>query len=233
MIEADRVAACNHVLMGLGIDLDAVELDHALTHRSYAYENGGSPDNERLEFLGDAVLGLIVTDALYATHPDVNEGTLAKMRASVVNSRALAQVARDLDLGQALLLGRGEGTTGGRNKPSILADTVEALLGAVYCQHGLIAATEVVHRLFQPLLDAAADRGAGLDWKTSLQELTATMGLGVPEYAVEDSGPDHDKAFIASVILSGNTYGTGAGSTKKEAEQNAAEATYAALHTDA
>jgi len=233
MIEADRVAACRHVLAGLGIDLDAVELDHALTHRSYSYENSGSPDNERLEFLGDAVLGLIVTDALYATHPDVTEGTLAKMRASVVNSRALAQVARDLDLGQALLLGRGEETTGGRNKPSILADTVEALLGAVYCQHGLIAATEVVHRLFQPLLAAAADRGAGLDWKTSLQELTASMGLGVPEYAVADSGPDHHKAFIASVILSGNAYGTGAGSTKKEAEQNAAEATYVALHADA
>ncbi|MBA8925984.1 ribonuclease-3 [Kutzneria viridogrisea] len=204
----------------------------ALTHRSYAYENGGLPPNERLEFLGDAVLSLVVTDHLYSTHPDLPEGQLAKLRASVVNMHALAGVARTLGeggLGAHLLLGRGEELTGGRDKASILADGLEAMIGAVYLAHGIDIAREVVHRLFDPLLIEAPLRGAGLDWKTSLQELTASEQLGVPEYRVDDEGPDHRKEFTATVFVGGRPYGSGDGRTKKEAEQKAAEAAYRTL----
>ena len=166
-------------------------LERALTHRSYAYENGGLPTNERLEFLGDSVLGVVVTETLYPTHPDLSEGRLAKLRAAVVNARALAGVARDLALGRHIKLGRGEETTGGRDKASILSDTVEAVIGAIHLSGGIEASAEVVHRLFDPLMEEAASMGAGLDWKTSLQELSATLGLGVPEYVIEDDGPDH------------------------------------------
>jgi ribonuclease-3 len=220
------------LLEALGVQLDAELLELALTHRSYAYENGGLPPNERLEFLGDAVLGLVVTDHLYRTHPNLPEGQLAKLRASVVNMHALAGVARGLGedgLGAYLLLGRGEELTGGRNKASILADGLEAVLGAVYLQFGMDSARGTVHRLFDPLLAEAPLRGAGLDWKTSLQELTAAAGLGVPEYRVDDQGPDHRKEFTATVVVGGQSYGTGDGRTKKEAEQKAAEAAYHVL----
>ncbi|HEU0086663.1 MAG TPA: ribonuclease III, partial [Pseudonocardiaceae bacterium] len=189
------------LLTALGIDVDAELLTLALTHRSYAYESGGLEPNERLEFLGDAVLSLVVTDHLYRTHPQLAEGQLAKLRASVVNMHALAGVARLLGtrgLGEYVLLGRGEELTGGRDKTSILADTTEALIGAVYLQHGLEVARALVHRLFDPLLVAAPLLGAGLDWKTSLQELTAARGLGVPEYRVVEDGPDHLKEFTAT-----------------------------------
>ncbi|KAA2253590.1 ribonuclease III [Solihabitans fulvus] len=221
------------LLEALGVQMDAELLVLALTHRSYAYENGGLPPNERLEFLGDAVLGLVVTDHLYTTHPDLPEGQLAKLRASVVNMHALAGVARVLGaggLGAHLLLGRGEELTGGRDKDSILADGLEAMLGAVYLAHGIDTARQVIHRLFDPLLAEAPLRGAGLDWKTSLQELTATAGLGVPEYRVEDQGPDHRKEFTATVLVAGRGYGSGDGRTKKEAEQKAAEAAYRVLY---
>lgn len=204
-------------------ELDPELLDRALTHRSYAYENGGLPTNERLEFLGDSVLGLIVTEALYRTHPDLSEGRLAKLRAAVVNARALAEVARAIGLGEHIRLGRGEESTGGREKASILSDTVEALIGAVHLSGGLEVSAPLVHRLFDPLMDAAAALGAGLDWKTSLQELAAQQGLGVPEYVIEDEGPDHLKTFSARVRLGENLYGHGAGRSKKEAEQQAAE----------
>ncbi|HEU0127558.1 MAG TPA: ribonuclease III, partial [Pseudonocardiaceae bacterium] len=169
-------------------ELDPELLKQALTHRSFAYENGGLPTNERLEFLGDAVLGVVVTEALYLAHPDLSEGRLAKLRAAVVNARALAEVGRTLGLGEHILLGRGEESTGGRDKASILSDTVEALIGAIYLDRGYQTASAVVHHLFDPLMAAAADLGAGLDWKTSLQELSADRGLGVPEYLVDDSG---------------------------------------------
>ena len=172
-----------------GIPFEPSLLERALTHRSYAYENGGLPTNERLEFLGDSVLGVVITSALYHNHPDLPEGQLAKLRASVVNMHALADVARALGphgLGPHLLLGKGEETTGGRDKASILADTLEALLGAIYLERGLDAAGEVIHRLFDPLMAESAGRGAALDWKTSLQELTAALGLGVPDYVIED-----------------------------------------------
>jgi ribonuclease-3 len=215
-----------------GVALDPDICERALTHRSYAYENGGLPTNERLEFLGDAVLGLVVTSALYLAHPDLAEGQLAKLRASVVNMRALADVARTLGpggLGAHLYLGKGEESTGGRDKASILADTLEALLGAIYLQHGLDVAGQVVHHLFDPVMADAAKRGAGLDWKTSLQELTAAMALGVPEYRIEEEGPDHAKTFTATAVVAGEELGTGVGRSKKEAEQKAAELTWRRL----
>lgn len=213
----------------LGVTLERALVVRALTHRSFAYENGNLPTNERLEFLGDSVLGLVVTDALYTRHPDLPEGQLAKLRAAVVNMRALADIGRRLGIGEFLLLGRGEETSGGRDKSSILADTLEALIGAVYLEHGIDVARAFVHRLVDPLLASSAALGAGLDWKTSLQELTATAGLGVPEYAVAEEGPDHAKLFEATVIVSGQPRGTGNGRSKKEAEQKAASAAFQAL----
>jgi ribonuclease-3 len=215
----------------LGCAVDAALLRRALTHRSYAYENGGLPTNERLEFLGDAVLGLVVTDTLFRTHPDLPEGQLAKLRSAVVNARALAVVGRELGLGTHLLLGRGEETTGGRDKSSILADTVEAVIGAVYVDRGLDEASELVHRLFDGLIEASARMGAGLDWKTSLQELTAATGLGVPEYHIHDEGPDHEKFFTAVVRVGGEARGSGTGRSKKEAEQEAASAAWHRLRS--
>jgi ribonuclease-3 len=213
----------------LGWTVDAALLERALTHRSYAYEHGGLPTNERLEFLGDSVLGLVVTDTLYRAHPELPEGQLAKLRAAVVNSRALAGVGRKLDLGRFIRLGRGEQGTGGRDKSSILADTLEAIIGAVYLDQGLDAASELVHRLFDPLIEASAGLGAGLDWKTSLQELTAATGIGVPEYVVSETGPDHEKTFTALARVGGVDYGTGVGRSKKEAEQQAAESAWRAI----
>ncbi len=209
--------------------LDAEMLDRALTHRSYAYENGGLPTNERLEFLGDSVLGVVVTDTLFRAHPDLSEGRLAKLRAAVVNARALAEVARKIDLGRHIKLGRGEESTGGRNKSSILSDTVEALIGAVYLSGGFEASSAVVHLLFDPMMENAARLGAGLDWKTSLQELSAEHSLGVPEYVIEDDGPDHEKTFTAQVKVGDSLYGHGTGRSKKEAEQQAAETAYLAI----
>ena len=213
----------------LGLLIESGLLERALTHRSFAYENGGLPTNERLEFLGDSVLGLVVTDALYRRHPELPEGQLAKLRAAVVNMRALADVARGLDLGDHVRLGRGEETTGGRDKSSILADTLEALLGAAYLDHGIEVARALVHRLIDPLLASSVTLGAGLDWKTSLQELTATLGLGVPEYAIEEEGPDHQKVFHAAAVVGEQAWGTGTGRSKKEAEQQAASAAWQEL----
>ncbi len=218
--------------VALGTALSPALLEQALTHRSYAYENGGLPTNERLEFLGDSVLGLVVTDALYTNHPDLAEGSLAKLRASVVSTRALAGVARDLGLGRWMRLGKGEDVTGGRDKASILADTMEAIIGAVYLERGLEGATKLVRALFDPLMRAAAQDGAALDWKTALQELTATRGLGVPEYEISESGPDHAKAFVARAVIAGDGLGQGAGKSKKQAEQQAAEGAWRALHPD-
>lgn len=213
----------------IGVEVDAGIVLRSLTHRSYAYEKGGLPTNERLEFLGDSVLGLVVTDTLFRRHPDLPEGQLAKLRAAVVNMRALADVSRGLRLGEFIRLGRGEEGTGGRDKSSILADTLEAIIGAVYLDRGLDTASEFVHRLFDPLIATASGLGAGLDWKTSLQELTASEMLGVPEYQVDESGPDHQKTFRATVRVAGESYGLGEGRSKKEAEQQAAESAWKAI----
>jgi ribonuclease-3 len=223
------VVGRQELMARLKVVLDDGILERALTHRSYAYEHGGLPTNERLEFLGDSVLGLVVTDSLFRGHPDLPEGQLAKLRAAVVNSKALAGVGRDLELGAHLRLGRGEETTGGRDKSSIVADTVEAVIGAVYIDRGLAVATELVRRLFDPLIEQAAALGAGLDWKTSIQELSSSLGLGVPDYVIEESGPDHQKAFVARVRLGEELFGAGQGASKKEAEQHAAQAAYQSL----
>lgn len=213
----------------LGVDVDLETLERSVTHRSFAYENGGLPTNERYEFLGDAVLGLVVTDALFHLHPELPEGQLAKLRAAVVNSRALADVARDLGIGDHLRLGKGEETTGGRDKSSILADTLEAVLGGVYLSCGLEVASGLVHTLFDGLIEGAGSLGAGLDWKTSLQELSASYDLGVPVYIVEESGPDHAKTFTARVRVGTQEYGGGTGKSKKEAEQQAAASAWQQL----
>jgi ribonuclease-3 len=213
----------------LGVSVSGETLDRALTHRSYAYENGGLPTNERLEFLGDSVLSLVVTDTLFNGHPDLPEGQLAKLRAAVVQMNTLAEVARDLHLGEFVKLGRGEEGTGGRDKPSILADTLEAVIGATYIDCGLDDASALVHRLFDHVIVRSALLGAGLDWKTSLQELTADRALGVPEYQVKDSGPDHQKLFRAVVKVGSRELGSGEGRSKKAAEQLAAEAAYRAI----
>ena len=232
MNDRRRRPPINHLEAAFGIAFDVDLLERALTHRSYAYENGGLPTNERLEFLGDSVLGVVITTALFNNHPDLPEGQLAKLRASVVNMRALAEVARRLGpdgLGPYLLLGKGEETTGGRDKNSILADTLEALLGAIYLQYGLDTAAVVIHRLFDPLMAESAGRGAALDWKTSLQELTSTLSLGVPEYRIDEAGPDHAKTFTAWVVVAGKRYGGADGRSKKEAEQRAAETAWREL----
>jgi ribonuclease-3 len=217
----------------LEIDLDPQLLTLALTHRSYAYENGGLPHNERLEFLGDAVLGVVVTEHLYRSYPDLPEGRLAKLRAAVVNSNSLADVARGLDLGSAILLGRGEQATGGSDKSSILADSFEALLGAVLISAGRDAADRLVRHLFDPLVEAAAGLGAGLDWKTSLQELVADLGRGSVGYRITESGPDHDKRFEAVALVDGRTFDAGGGTSKKQAEQRAAEHAFRELAAEA
>lgn len=223
------------LLEALGIELPAELLTIALTHRSYSYENGGVPTNERLEFLGDSVLGLTITEELYHRHPDRSEGDLAKLRASIVNTQALADVGRNLTehgLGAYLLLGKGEEASGGADKSSIVADGVESLLGAIYLEHGVTVAREVILRLFATLLDTAPTLGAGLDWKSSLQELTASQGLGAPAYVVTSTGPDHDKEFTAIVVVGERDYGRGVGRTKKEAELKAAAAAWHALTGD-
>jgi len=235
MAVASAEEPANQARLGeaLGVAVDPELLQRALTHRSYAYEHGGVPHNERLEFLGDSVLGVVITETLYRQHPDLAEGKLAKLRASVVNMRALADVARKIGdeggLGSYLRLGRGEEVTGGRDKASILADTVEALLGAIYIQHGLPVASEVIHALFDGLLSEVANHGAGLDWKTSLQELTAELSAGVPEYVITSSGPDHAKTFTAQACVRGELFAASTGRNKKEAEQAAAATAYRLL----
>ena len=219
----------SELLDALEVDLPEELLTLALTHRSYAYEHGGLPTNERLEFLGDAVLGLTVTDELYHRHPTRPESDLAKMRAGVVNTQALAEVARSLTdqgLGAHLLLGRGELKSGGMDKSSILADGLESLLGAIYLHSGIEAARKVILRLFSELLDA----GGLLDWKTSLQELAAARALCTVAYRVTATGPDHKREFTAVVVVMETEYGSGTGRTKKEAEQKAAEKACQALN---
>lgn len=212
----------------LGVDIPDDILIKSLTHRSYAFEHDTQP-NERLEFLGDAVLGIVVTDALFTRHPESAEGELAKMRSAVVSAQALSELARSIGLGEFIRLGRGEETTGGREKRSILADALEAVFGAVYVSLGMAVATEMILRLTEPQLRATASLGAGLDWKTSLQELTAQLGLGAPEYVIKEAGPEHQKVFTAFVKLKDGYYGRGSGSSKKAAEQEAARLTYVEL----
>ena len=201
----------------------------ALTHRSHAFENDLAANNERLEFLGDAVLGVVVTDMAFREFPEMPEGELAKLRAAIVNMGALADVARDLGLGRFILLGRGEEMSGGRDKSSILADALEALLGAIYLDRGLPTVHKLIERVFRPRMIAYV-RGEGeRDYKTILQELASAEVHAVPEYRIRERGPDHQKEFTATVFLAGKEWGAGMGRSKKEAEQQAAHEAYIRL----
>ncbi|WP_448812004.1 ribonuclease III [Agromyces bauzanensis] len=206
----------------LQIEVDPELLLLALTHRSFAYENGGIPTNERLEFLGDSILGQAVTVKLFRDHPELDEGELAKRRASLVSSAALAEVGRSIGLGPYIRLGRGETMTGGADKPSILADTVEAIIGAVYLDAGGEVATQLVLRLVAPLLGDPDRFGAAMDPKTSLQEIAARRGAPPPVYTLSESGPDHNKHFVAIVAVGELVQASGEGSSKKQAEMAAA-----------
>lgn len=193
----------------------------ALVHRSFAFENGLLP-NERLEFLGDAVLALVVTDEIFHLQPDAQEGRLAKVRAAAVKTSSLAEVARDLGLGEFVLLGKGESASGGSDKDSILADTLEAVIGAYYLDQGFGAAYELVQRLFAPRIAEVVESRSALDFKTALQELVAAQYSTLPVYEVTDEGPDHQKTFTAVVSVAGRSVGHGGGKNKKQAEQRAA-----------
>ncbi len=201
---------------------DRAFLDRALSHRSWCAENGGHESNERLEFLGDSVLGLIVTDDVYVRFPHLPEGQLSEVRAGVVNARALGDVAVEMRLGEYILLGKGEDAGGGRTKQSILADALEALIAAVYLDGGLGAASRLVLKWFDDRIGEAATGPGGRDYKTRLQEIAAQRSLGRPRYLVRDEGPDHAKRFFATVMLDGEASGAGEGNSKKEAEQAAA-----------
>ncbi len=204
-------------------------LEQALRHRSWCAEQGGAASNERLEFLGDAVLGLVIAELAYRTHPDLAEGAMAKARADVVNTRVLAGVAEELGVGPELRLGRGEDLSGGRHKASILADAVEAVIGAVYLDGGLEAARQLVVGLLGPRLDEAAAGPGGADHKSRLQELAVERGLGVPRYEVRGSGPDHARRYQATVYVADQRLGAGEGRSNKDAEQAAARAAFGAL----
>jgi ribonuclease III len=214
----------------LGYDFaDLALLRRALAHRSWCAEFGGMPSNERLEFLGDAVLGWVIAEIVYNRHGDLPEGKLTDLRKSVVNATALAEVAEAIGLGEWLLLGKGEDAAGGRQKSSILSDAFEAVLGAVYLDGGVDAAKALVSRLFCDRLEVAAGQLDRLDHKTVLQELTARLYDTAPVYLLSESGPDHAKTFKATVLVAGNALGEGQGKSKKLAEQQAASQAFDAL----
>ena len=201
----------------------------AMTHSSYAAEHEGEPSNERLEFLGDAVVGLVLADEMYRRHATFDEGVLTDLRKSVVNAAALAEVALEVGIGPCLRLGKGEDAAGGRSKPSILSDAFEAVLGAVYLDGGMHAAEALVERLFADRMVVAAQRLDRLDHKTLLKELTARLHDSAPVYVLSDTGPDHEKRFFATVIVQGVAVGHGEGRSKKMAEQAAAEQAWLSL----
>lgn len=214
-------------ILELPLSEDLITL--ALTHRSFAYESGGLPTNERLEFLGDSVIGLVITEELYRRFPDLDESRLSPLRSGVVSTRALADVARKLKLGESLRLGKGEEVTGGRDKSSILADALEALFGAIYVEHGLPGAKRAIIAMMSAAIEESLSRGVMLDGKTALQELLAARALGTPEYEIAESGPDHAKEFQATAIVGGERVSQGRGRSKREAEQEAARLAYEVL----
>jgi ribonuclease III len=207
-------------------------LELALTHRSWCAEHPGTASNERLEFLGDSVLGLAVTDHVYAAYPDVSEGHLAKVRASVVSAPTLGAVAREVELGAVLRLGKGEEQSGGRAKQSILADALEAVIGAVYVDADWDRARSLVLRLLGDRIAVASIGPGGEDFKTRLQELVARRHDAAPSYTLAEKGPDHGKRFFATVIVEGEELGRGEGTSKKQAEQDAARVAWNALVGD-
>ncbi len=204
-------------------------IDQALSHRSWCAEQGGVPSNERLEFLGDAVLGLVVADHTFRNHPELAEGILAKVRAAVVNTRVLAEIGGELDVGPSLRLGRGEDLSGGREKESILADTIEAILGAVYLDGGFAEVQRIILDLLADRIEAAIAEPGEADHKSRLQEATVSLGRGVPRYEVTGRGPDHARRYRATVYVADQHLGSGEGRSKKDAEQEAARVACGAL----
>ncbi|OKL54659.1 ribonuclease III [Bowdeniella nasicola] len=216
------------ILDHLGVTIPDELLVLALTHRSFAHEAGGMPDNERLEFLGDAVLDIIVTDYLYHKYPDHSEAELSMLRAGVISQESLAQVAREINLGGFLLLGKGELKTGGNDRDSILSDTVEALIGATYLTHGLEVTRAMVMRLIQFQLQQVVSGRQGVDWRTQLMLRAAELGLDEPTYTVESSGPDHDRRYHATVTV-GHVFGQAAATSKRVALRDASAEAMAKL----
>jgi ribonuclease-3 len=206
----------------LGVEIEPKLLEQALTHRSYAYENGRLPNNERLEFLGDAVLGFVVTAHIHQKLKKLPEGELTKVKNAVVSARALALVAAELGLGEFLRLGRGEEQTGGREKTNLLADAFEAILGAAYVSNGLEAAQAIIEKFVYPMLENPDELRENSDPKTTLQERTQALGKGAPSYNTTHTGPDHERTFFAQVIVDEKVLGEGTGRSKKLAETDAA-----------
>jgi len=212
----------------LGVSISQDLLTQALTHRSHSYENGNQPNNERLEFLGDSVLGFVVTAELYKRFGELQEGELSSLKNSVVSAKALAEVAAGIDIGSFLLLGKGEEKTGGRDKGNLLADAFEAILGATYVEHGLTRASELVERFIFPLLDNHIDLLLNSEPKTKLQEIAQERGLSAPAYETTYTGPDHDRIFSATVTV-GEVVAAGEARSRKGAESEAAIAAIKAL----
>lgn len=220
---AQSVSPSEALITQLGIELkNPLLLQVALTHRSYAYEQDLEVTNERLELLGDSVLNLVVTDMIYKRFPHHTEGDLAKLRASLVSTTTLAEVAATLDLGESIMLGRGEILTGGRSKTSILADALEAVIGAIYLDRGLVVVRQVLKSLFAVRIAEAVGRDVPRDAKTLLQELVTRTRQLLPIYQVTGTGPDHNPEFVAEVFIDDDLYGSGRGGSKKEAETAAA-----------
>jgi len=207
----------------LGVEVNADLLQQALTHRSYAYEHGGRPNSERLEFLGDSVLGFVVTEHIYRTLPDLDEGELTKVKNSVVSEKALAIAARQIGLGQHLLLGKGEEGTGGRDKPSLLCDVFESVLGAVFLTSGMAAARQMVETFIFPLLADPDALRQQSDPKTRIIEVAQAKKLGAVSYEITFEGPDHNRIFFAKLFIGGKLTCESSGKTKKAAEMAAAE----------
>jgi ribonuclease-3 len=206
----------------LGVEINRELLRLAMTHRSYSYEHGNIPNNERLEFLGDSVLGFVVTSYIYETLSDLPEGEMTKVKNAVVSARALAVIAADLGLGEYLLLGKGELATDGRNKPNLLADAFEAILGAAYMSNGFDAARALVEKFVFPLLENPDEIRANSDPKTTLQERIQALGRGTPTYKTRFEGPDHDRDYFSTLLINGEEISNGEGRTKKNAETAAA-----------
>jgi ribonuclease-3 len=206
----------------LGVEIEPQLLELALTHRSYSYENGRGPNNERLEFLGDAILGFLVTSHIHDHFSDMDEGNLTKLKNAVVSAPALAQAASSINLGEYLLLGKGEIQTGGREKMNLLADTFEAVLGAAYVSKGLEAAKTIVDQHIIPLLDSAEDLLLSADPKTTFLESMQQQGKAVPVYQTTHEGPDHDRTFFANLLIDGQVIASASGRSRKQAETNAA-----------
>ena len=212
----------------LGVSFDPVLLEQALTHRSFSYEHDNAPNNERLEFLGDSVLGFVVTSHIFERFPNLAEGELTKIKNGVVSAKALAEVGNELGLGDFLILGKGEESSGGRNKANLIADAVEALLAVVYLQAGMDAAASIIERYIFPMLDDHLGLLSNSDPKTQLQELAQARNLGSPTYETSFEGPDHDRNFFAVVRL-GDFEAKGEARSRKTAEAAAAVAALEAL----